>query len=66
MDMADINTNDTNSTKYITKFLCGNKQLVIKKFLKSRNVPDISSIPIYSQDYINESTNITQEKLVTS
>ena len=40
--------------------------LVTKDFLKSSNVPDIGSIPISSEDYINESNNLTQEKLITS
>ena len=57
----DINTNDTYSTKYIIKFLRVNTTIVAKDFLKSRNVPDIGSIPIYSEDYVNESKNLTQE-----
>ena len=40
----------------------GNKMKVIKELLKSRNVPDIGSITIYSEDYINESKNLTQEE----
>ena len=36
---------------------------VTKELLKSRNVPDIGSIKIYSDDYINESKNITQEQI---
>ena len=31
-----------------------------KEFLKSRNVPYIESIPIYSEDYKSESKNIKQ------
>ena len=36
--------------------------IVTKEFLKSRNVPDIRYIKIYSEDYIKESKNLTQEK----
>ena len=34
-----------------------------KEFLKSNNVPDIGSITLYSEDYINESKNLTQEQI---
>ena len=37
--------------------------VVTKEFLKSRNVPDIGSIKISSENYINESKNLTQEKI---
>ena len=37
-----------------------------KEFLKSRNIPNIGFIPISLEDYINESNNLTQEKLRTS
>ena len=47
--MVDINTNDPYSIKYIIKFLRGNTMVVTKEFLKSRNVPDIGSITIYSE-----------------
>ena len=33
-----------------------------KKFEKARNVPYIGSIPIYSEEYKNESKNLTQGK----
>ena len=33
------------------------------EFLKSRNVPDIGSIPISSDDYINESNHIKLEQI---
>ena len=36
--------------------------VVTKEFLKSRNVIDIGSIPIYSEDYKYESNNFTQKK----
>ena len=36
--------------------------IVTKDFLKSRNVPDIGSIPIFSEDYINESNNLAQKQ----
>ena len=54
VDMVDINTNDTDSINYITKFLIGNKRIVTNELLKSRNFPGIGSIPIYSEEYINE------------
>ena len=34
--------------------------VVTKEFLNPRNVPDIGSITISSEDYINESKNPTQ------
>ena len=49
-----VNTNDPDSIKYIIKFLRVNPMLVTKDFLNSSNVPDIGSIPISSEDYINE------------
>ena len=36
--------------------------IVTKESLKSRNVPDIGSIPISSEDYINESKDLTEEQ----
>ena len=51
--MVDINTNDPDRTNYSIKFLEVNTMVVTKKFLKSRNVTDIGSITIYSEDYIN-------------
>ena len=33
--------------------------ILTKEFLKSINVPYIVSIPIYSEDYINEFKNLT-------
>ena len=36
---------------------------VTKEFLKSSNVPDDVYIPIYPEDYIHKSNNITQEKI---
>ena len=64
VELVDINTNDPDSTNYSIKFLRGNTMLVTKDFLKSRNVPDIGYIPISSEDYINESNNTTQEKMI--
>ena len=58
-----VNTNDPDSIKYIIKFLRVNTMLVTKDFLKSSNVPDIGSITISSEYYINESKNITQEQI---
>ena len=46
VDLVDRNTNDPDITKYSIKFLRGNTMIVIKEFLKSRNVPDIGSIQI--------------------
>ena len=63
VDLVDINTNDPDIIKYRIKFSRRNKIIVTKEFLKSRNVPCIGSITIYSEDYINESKNITQEKI---
>ena len=37
--------------------------ILTKEFLKSINVPYIVSIPISSDDCINESNNITQEQI---
>ena len=37
--------------------------VVPKELLKSRNMPDIGSIPISPKDYINESKNLTQEQI---
>ena len=63
VELGDVNTNVPDSIKYIIKFLRGNKMVITKEFLKSNNVPAIGSIPISSYDYINESNNLTQEKL---
>ena len=59
MELLDINTNDPDITNYRIKFLIGNTNIVTKEFLKSRNVPGMGSITISSEDYINESKNIT-------
>ena len=59
MELLDINTNDTDITNYRNDFLRGNKKIVTKEFLKSGNVPGIGLITISSEDYINESKNIT-------
>ena len=40
--------------------------IVTKELLKSSNVKYIVSIQNFSEDYINKSKNITQEKLITS
>ena len=52
-EMVDVNTYDTDIIKCFIKFLTLNKMLVNKDLLKSINVPDIVSIPISSEDYIN-------------
>ena len=62
VDLVDIKNNDPDSTNYSIKFLRGNKMIVTKEFLNSRNVPDIGCIKIHSEDYIKESKNLTQEK----
>ena len=60
VDLVDVNTNDVDIIKYIIKFLILIEMVVTKEFLSSSNVPDIGSIPISSEDYINKSRNITQ------
>ena len=59
--MVDINTNDPDINKYSIKLLIGNTIIITKELLKSSNAPDIVSIPISSEYYINESNNLTQE-----
>ena len=59
----DVNTNDPDNIHYSIKFFIVNTMAVTKEFLKSGNVPDIGSIPIFSEEYINEAKNITQEKI---
>ena len=51
------------SIKYIIKFLRLNTKIVTKYLIKSSNFLDILSIPISSEDYINELKNITQEQI---
>ena len=63
VELVGLNKNDTYSIKFIIKLLILNTMVVTKKFLKSSNVPDIGSIPIYSEECINESNNITHKKL---
>ena len=46
MDLVDKKTNDIDSTKYSIKFLILITMIVTKELPKSRNVPDIVSIPI--------------------
>ena len=66
VELVDVNTNNPDSIQYRIMLLRGNARIFTKDFLKSRDVPDIGSIPISSEDYINESKNITQEKWRTS
>ena len=54
VELVDMNTNNYDRTKYSIKFLRGITMTVAKEFLKSRNVPNIGTIKIYSEDYINE------------
>ena len=63
VELVDINITNPDSINYRTKFLRGNKMVVNIELLKSRNVTDIGSIPIYSEGYINKLKNIAQEKL---
>ena len=63
VEMVDINNNDHDRTKYIIKYLRVNTMIVAKELLQSRNVLYIVSIPIYSEDYINESKNLTHEQI---
>ena len=62
MEMVDINTNDTDRTKYKIELLRRKTMIITKELLNPINVPDIGYIPIFSEDYINESNNFTQEK----
>ena len=61
--IVDVNTKDTDSIKYSIKFSGVNTMIVAKEFLKSGNVPDIGSIPIYLEGYINYSKNIKQQQI---
>ena len=63
VELVVVDTNDPDIINYITKFLRGNKVVVTKQFLKSRNVTDIVSIPISLEEYTNESNNLTQEQI---
>ena len=63
VELVDININDTDSTKYSIKFFRGNKMMVTKEFLKSRNVLETGSITISSEYYFNKSKNLTQEQI---
>ena len=54
VDMVDINNNNPGINKHIINFFIENTMVVIKEFLKSRYVPDIGSVPISSEDYINK------------
>ena len=62
--MVYINTNDPESTKYIMKFLRRKTLVVTKEFLKSKNVPEMASIPIYSEVYINKYNNLSQGNIM--
>ena len=41
VDLVDINTNDTDSTKYNIKLLRGKIMIVTRELIKSSNVADI-------------------------
>ena len=60
VDMVDINTTCPDSINDIIKLLILNKMILTKDLLKSINFPYIGWIPIFSEDYINESKNLTQ------
>ena len=49
--MVDVNKNDTESIKYIIKFLRVNTMAATKEFFKSRNVTYIVSIKTSSEEY---------------
>ena len=55
VELVDVNKNDPDSIKYINKFSRRNKMLVTKELIKSRNMPDIGSIQISSEDCIKKS-----------
>ena len=59
--MVDINTNDTDRNNYRIELFRGNTMILMNKLLKPRNVTYVGSIPNSSEDYINESNNLTQE-----
>ena len=61
VELVGVNKNDTYIIKYIINFLIGNTMVVTKEFLKSSSLPYIGSILFSSEDYINESKNLTQE-----
>ena len=63
VDLVNINTNDSDSIKYIIKILRGKTIIVSKDFFKSRDVPEFGSTQISSEDSINEPNNITQENV---
>ena len=59
VELVDVNTTNPYIIKYIIRFLRGNTIVVTNGLLKSRNISDIGSISISSEDYINESKNFT-------
>ena len=63
VELVDINNNATDIINYSINLLRENNIIVTKELLKSRNVPGIGYIPIYSEDYINEPKNLTQEQI---
>ena len=46
VNLVVVNINDQYIMNYSINFFIGDKKEVTKNFLKSRNVPDIVSIPI--------------------
>ena len=63
VELEDVNTNDPDYIKYSIMSLIENTIVLTQDLLGSRNVPDIVSIPISSEDNINESNNLKQEKI---
>ena len=63
LGLVDINNNYTNIAKYTIKLFRVNTKVVTKDLLKSSHISDITSILISSQYYINETKNLTQEKV---
>ena len=61
--LVDKNTNDPDSNKFRIKFLRGNTMVLTKDFLKSRNVSDTGSLPIYPEDHIYKPKNLIQEQI---
>ena len=63
VELVDTNVNDPDITNYSINYLCVNTKVFAKEFLKLWNVPDITSITIFSEDYVNLSNNLTQEQI---
>ena len=62
VELMDTNTNDADGTKYRILLSTENTMLVTTDLLKSRSVPYLALIAIYSEYYIKKSKNFTQEE----